>query len=632
MRQGTHVNQILTRDKAGNRLKSDSPEANPTSVIHAPKDYLSFKASSPPNYGRTTPTPSQLSDITAHTPQKQGPIPNQGTGDGDSASTKDAPLSPPIIDTAVRPVHDPYETPRASTRIEVEQEQRRRGKGRAGSLENIPEDCAVEDDDQPQSAFFESEADRQRRSDEEVAALKDALSECWTLCNTLAGLSSLHRERAFRRAQIEDGREQAWKSCWKLCQKLYESRDEDSNTEVSPTLDLCRDFCLSLFEVRQKGDEVADSVLRVSFELNNHLYNTHDRSLPDAFRERTLDFYITLCHRLMKQRHGQLEETDSLLRACWGLAEMLFSLRQNRRDGKPPNEELLGSAVQACWDLCDLFREGWTQVRPDRGTPRPSSIGFNQPFSVPQSFDMKSVATISVAESSDGDGDDDDDEGRMNPETPTTIFEDVNQFSPDGDSVPNILVLGPEASDHPLPSWSSSVSDVSSVSSYRSPQGSRSNSRASSKLDSGPMSGSSTGTVTNPGLGPGSSISTNNASDDARLACLKLLIVRAAMIAGFQRARDPDSLQKFVKAAPSTSFGTAPWQTRLLEDYKKLVAGDAAFRSAGPATRASAQDVARAVRWMVRSGQYVWLEDLYRWVIGFRMDEARERRNVWVQT
>ena len=146
------------------------------------------------------------------------------------------------------------------------------------------------------------------------------------------------------------------------------------------------------------------------------------------------------------------------------------------------------------------------------------------------------------------------------------------------------------------------------------------------------MSGSSTSTIINPGLGPGSSISSNNASDDARLACLKLLIVRAAMIAGFQRARDPDSLQQFVKAAPSTSFGTAPWQIRLLEDYKKLVGSDAAFRSAGPATRASATDVARAVKWMVRSSQYPWLEDLYRWVLGFRIDEARDKRNAYVQT
>lgn len=34
-------------------------------------------------------------------------------------------------------------------------------------------------------------------------------------------------------------------------------------------LDLCRDFCQALFDIRQRKDEASDSVLRVSFELNN---------------------------------------------------------------------------------------------------------------------------------------------------------------------------------------------------------------------------------------------------------------------------------------------------------------------------------------------------------------------------
>lgn len=214
-------------------------------------------------------------------------------------------------------------------------------------------------------------------SEREVANLKTALNECWTLCNTLARLSQNHRQRMFKfsggKADIE---EHAWRTCWRLCQNLYESRDEDHATQIRPTLELCRDFCQALFDVRHRGDEASDSVLRVSFELNNHLYNAHDRSLPEAFRERTLDFYLTLCHRLMKQRTSLPEETDALLHACWSLAEMLFSIRQNSRDGKAADEELLGSAIQACWELCDLFREGWTQVRPERGTPRPAQFAF----------------------------------------------------------------------------------------------------------------------------------------------------------------------------------------------------------------------------------------------------------------
>ena len=151
----------------------------------------------------------------------------------------------------------------------------------------------------------------------------------------------------------------AWKSCWKLCQNLYDTQQGRVSTAARPTLDLCREFCQALFDVRVRDNETADSVLRVSFELNNHLFNTHDRNLPEAFRERTLDFYITLCHRLMKQKARMAQETDSLLRACWSLAEMLFSLRQNKRENKKADDELLGSAVQACWELCDLFREGW---------------------------------------------------------------------------------------------------------------------------------------------------------------------------------------------------------------------------------------------------------------------------------
>lgn len=105
--------------------------------------------------------------------------------------------------------------------------------------------------------------------DSEIQSLKTALQECWTLCNTLANLSLHHRARIFSTSGTPDGHEQAWKCCWQLCQRLYHSRDEDSEFNVHLDLDLCRDFCQALFDVRQRGDEIADSVLRVSFELNN---------------------------------------------------------------------------------------------------------------------------------------------------------------------------------------------------------------------------------------------------------------------------------------------------------------------------------------------------------------------------
>jgi len=105
----------------------------------------------------------------------------------------------------------------------------------------------------------------------EIAALRAALQECWTLCNTLANLSSFHRSRVFNNSGTPDAHEKAWKSCWKLCQRLYDNKDKDeeSLSVQRMNLDLCRDFCQSLFDIRQRQDEIADSILRVSFELNN---------------------------------------------------------------------------------------------------------------------------------------------------------------------------------------------------------------------------------------------------------------------------------------------------------------------------------------------------------------------------
>jgi len=437
-----------------------------------------------------------------------------------------------------------------------------------------------EDDDSPDGA-----ADCFQEAEGEINALQTALSECWTLCNTLASLSHIHRERMFKFGGKGDVQEQAWKSCWKLCQKLYDSREDDSASQVRPALDLCRDFCQSLFEIRERDNEVADAVLRVSFELNNHLYNTHDRTLPEAFRERTLDFYITLCHRLMKQRSRLAEETDSLLRACWSLAEMLFCLRQNQREGQEVDEELLGSAVQACWELCDLFREGWTQVRPDRGTPRPSQTTFNQAF---RQAKQSELALVEDAHS------------RQTPETPTTVFEDTQLASPDEAPVPNILVLGPDQNGRIHPKWSSTSSTLSGYS------------------QSSEQTTSSTNTVTTP-------------SEDPNLTCLKILITKAAVNNGYQRG-GPYSLPVFVRALSSNAFGSLPWQVGLLEAYRKLVSSDPGFRAIGPPRRASAADIGRAVQWMVKSGQYLWLKDLFRLVFGFYTEEAEMRPTVSIQT
>jgi len=549
-----------------------------------------------------------------------------------------SPVSPPPISTDHPPSTFTADTatPRAQTRHELDliAERSRLRSSSASSLEGmleqstglgcmadvlqgIPEDSRESDEngdnyDNGDDQGFPPIND----PDHEVNALKTALNECWTLCNTLASLSSIHRERIFSYSGTGDAYEKAWKCCWRLCQKLYDNRDDHHDFQCRPTLDLCREFCQALFDVRQRNDDVADSVLRVSFELNNHLFNTHDRNLPEAFRERTLDFYITLCHRLMKQRSDLAGETDSLLRACWSLAEMLFSLRQNRLEGKDADEELLGSAVQACWELCDLFREGWTQVRPERGTPRPSQTTFTQSFDQHNRSSHSTHSTLTHQTSNSSMSSMSSlpsllkrvEPRPVEPETPTTEFEDT-PISPEENSpsIPNILVLGTE---NRRARWSSNSSNLSGYS-----QGSNKTS---------------------------STAKTATAPEDVNLTRLKILILKAAMNIGFERnqpgngsASGPaNALQAYVKALPTGSFGSLPWHASLLANYKDLVVSDSTFRSAAtlpsPGKRASAQDVSKSVGWMMKSGKYLWLKDLYRLVFGFPVEEAEKRKTTGI--
>lgn len=336
----------------------------------------------------------------------------------------------------------------------------------------------------------------------------------------------------------------------------------------------------------------------------------------------------------MKQRSDLAEETDSLLRACWSLAEMLFSLRQNRRDGKAPDEELLGSAVQACWELCDIFREGWTQIRPDRGTPRPSHVNF---FSSGSGFSLQSLPNshqAEIARSNAGSraslhskreslrslNESTTERPRSRPiipETPVTEFEDT-PISPDASpQMPNILVLGtapPESrSDRggERGRWSSSASNLSSYS------------------HSSQHTSSTATTAT-------------AAIEDINITRIKTLILKAAMNIGFSRdsaAVDgmggAAALQAFVKSLPTGSFGSLPNHATLLQNYKNLVLADSAFRSSAslPARgkRVHAVDIAKSVGWMMsRSNQYGFLRELYKLVFGFHLEEAETRKNTTI--
>ncbi|KAF2813099.1 uncharacterized protein BDZ99DRAFT_473817 [Mytilinidion resinicola] len=582
------------------RARSNSDEA-PQSVIHAPTDFKTFQPRKSVAISQTlsqTPPPAlsnNTSDKSDNTVVTGSPVTPESHKHPDEKQRQSAVSMMSPIDTSIISPPGSFDraTPRAQTRQEVEDEWRRSRSRASSNLADIleSEDFGTQTQDDNTSVVSmgtqtmgEALLDINEQ-EKEVASLKSALSECWTLCNTLARLSQNHRERMFQYSGGEgEAQEQAWRSCWRLCQKLYESRNEDHASQVKPTLELCREFCQALFEVRQRGDEASDSVLRVSFELNNHLYNTHDRQLPEAFRERTL----------MKQRTSLPEETDALLRACWSLAEMLFSIRQNTRDGKPADEEILGSAIQACWELCDLFREGWTQIRPERGTPRPSQYTF------PASISQSSRSERSIGQSDRSSLDESYHSAvSMNPETPTTIFDDRDELSPtEEQNVPNILVLGPEAgATRTHNRWSSAASTLSGYS--------ETSQRTSSTATAG--------------------------REDPHLIRLKALIIKAAMNAGYARGQP---LPNYVKSLPANAFGSTQWQTQLLDSYRKCVLTDPALRNAHavPPKRLSAGEVARAVQWMRKNEQFAWMRDLFRFVFGFYPEVADARKNIVIST
>lgn len=487
------------------------------------------------------------------------------------------------------------------------------------------------------------------KSEKSLESLEMALSECWMLCNTLANLSHLHRERIFtNNSGKDDKQEQAWKSCWKLCQTLYETKDNSGVPATKSTLTLCRDFCQALFEVRVRSNEATDSVLRVSFELNNHLFNTHDRNLPDSFRERTLEFYVALCHRLMKQKTKMGAETDTLLRACWTLAEMLFSLRQSRRVHGKADQDLLGQAMQACWDLCDLFRAGWTQVRPDRGGGKNAPATFSQAFQ-----SAKKAGHIDDVSSQ-----------KTMPETPTTVFDDTATVSPDDAPVPTISVM---RSRHPQSAISTSSAPavvlprpnttqrISRTSNYVKSQdrwGSINRALMEEEEPSQPTSAvsqnsfaSSQASLTSSHVSLVSSLASSQhtirtPSEDPSLTMLKALFVRAAVATGRGFSPDPrstnrdptyTSLPLFARSLPESAFGPQKWQRELLEHYKKTVAQDVTFKNLGTFSAAigigvdpekGREDIASILKGLVENtAGWGWLRDLYRYGYGVGIDE-----------
>ncbi len=104
----------------------------------------------------------------------------------------------------------------------------------------------------------------------EIERLKLLFNTAWNCCLEFGSYNTRRRKRDLSSSSVSDTHVYAWQTCWKLCERLYndETSDKDS-LNIRDGLNLCRKFCQALFELRPRKDEIFDSMLRVTFELNN---------------------------------------------------------------------------------------------------------------------------------------------------------------------------------------------------------------------------------------------------------------------------------------------------------------------------------------------------------------------------
>ncbi|KAG6006446.1 hypothetical protein E4U54_000183 [Claviceps lovelessii] len=474
-------------------------------------------------------------------------------------------------------------------------------------------DGDYEDDDDHNGKY--SDAPFLQPADDKTTALRAALRECWTLCNTLASLSATHHERSSHGTGTPNTHAKAWKTCWKLCQRLYQNQDEDpESVSIMTIMDMFFDLYQALYDIRAK-DECSDYVFRVNCGMNYHLYSLFGLcggELAKNHQERTIDFLIALCHRLIKQRNELTGEVDHLLDACWNLTGTLFNLQQDRRDGKPLDDQLLGSAVQACWDLGNIFKDGCTQIRPERSTSRLNRAIFSpQPQQpVDQSGrESRQSSRSSLGPSMRESVKSSHEEERPRkphpvPETPVTEFEDT-PISPESRSppLPDIMVLGTSSDSGRGGRWSSNASNMSSYS--------RGSNRTSSTAK------------------------TTTTTEDVNIVRFKVLMLRAAMHVGFERDAKADAkmesalLQEFVQGLKTGCFGSLPSHATLLQHYKDSVLTDPLLlRNHVLPKRVMAYDMAKSVMAMSgSSARYAFLQDLFKFVCKFTVDEAESHRD-----
>ncbi|OAA49698.1 hypothetical protein ISF_09401 [Cordyceps fumosorosea ARSEF 2679] len=604
-----HTELLPLKTTLPDSIRQKGPE-EADSVIHAPESFRSWTASD----STTRASQSQTSEKSS--PQM------------DDASLPSSPPNAyhdlPPVKTDLKPARFTLDnsTPRAQDLQDMLAESNRLRSSSTSSLEKIEEQTEAEDDDDDdlysdgEGLFGRAQLSGQHN---EIERLKLLFNTAWACCLEFGSYNARRKKRDLGSSSVSDTHVYAWQTCWKLCERLYndETSDKDS-LNVRDGLNLCRKFCQALFELRPRKDENFDSTLRVSFELNNHLYSGQDnRNLPEEFRERTLDFYVTLCHRLMKQRSVLQDESDRILKACWSLTEVLFSVRQNRREGNPPDENLFVAAIEATYNLSDLFREGLSASRSERSTPRPSQTSFSY-HSPPQTGRESRSSNHSSRSKREGSSKGSYQEERPRnpphvPETPVTEFEDT-PVSPESRSpqMPNIMILGPTSDGGRGSRWPSSASNLSNYS--------HNSNRTSSTT------------------------TTTTATEDLNVTRAKILVLRAAVQLGFNKEAIIDiktgatALQKFVSELQPGAFGSLATHATLLQQYKESILTDvfvprSSFVLSSRMKRVSVQDLAKSVQAMISTSQarYGYLRELFKFVCSFPLEEADSRRNLIIQ-
>lgn len=318
----------------------------------------------------------------------------------------------------------------------------------------------------------------------------------------------------------------------------------------------------------------------------------------------------------MKQRNLINGESDRVLKACWELTEVLFSIRQNRRDGYSTDENLLVAAIEATYNLNDLFREGLSASRSERNTPRPSQTNF---YHSPEQTGRESRSSNHSSRSRKESG------SRASyreerppkpppvPETPVTEFEDT-PISPESRSpqMPNIMVLGPSSDGGHGSRWPSNSSSISSYS------------RGSNRT-------SSTATTT-------------TATEDVNVTRAKVLVLHAAVQVGFNKEKIIDvktgatAFQNFVSGLQPGAFGSLATHATLLQQYRESILKDGFvprgnFVLSSRTKRVPAQDLAKSVQIMISSSpsRYGYFRELFKFVCGFPLEEADSRRNFMIE-